>query len=193
MRALPFIALLCLPLPLRAAAPTPAQPPAPASFTTEQVAAATPVYARQCAICHGAAQEGGEAGPALRGEVFRRKWAARPWQELFEQMRRTMPITQPGGLPRSQYEDLVALLLSVNGQAPGSTRLAASGVAPARAPDPPAPDTEWLHHRGDAGSHNYSPLAQIERGNLARLTVAWRWRSDNFGSSIVPNFEVTPL
>jgi quinoprotein glucose dehydrogenase len=186
-----LIALFCLPLFAMAAAPPP--PPEPASITAEQVEAGRQLYARQCAACHGASQEGGEAGPALRGEVFQRKWAARPWQELFEQTRRTMPITQPGGLPRSQYEDLVALLLSVNGQPMGSARLSASGVAPSRAPDKAAPDSEWLHHRGDPGSLNYSPLEQIDRGNLARLAVAWRWRSDNFGSSIYPNLEVTPL
>jgi len=193
MRSTPLIGLLCLSLPVLAAAPPPVPPPAPATITAEQVAAGREVYARQCAVCHGPAQEGGEAGPALRGEVFQRKWAARPWQDLFEQTRRTMPITQPAGLPRAQYEDLVALILSVNGQATGTTRLSASGVAPSRAPDLPAPDTEWLHHRGDAGSRNYSPLAQIGRDNLSRLTVAWRWRSDNFGTSINPNFEVTPL
>ncbi len=194
-RALRSIALLCLPLcpSLCSIAAAPPSPPEPPAITAEQVEAGRQLYARQCAVCHGAAQEGGEAGPALRGEVFQRKWSARPWQELFEQTRRTMPITQPGGLPRSQYEDLVALLLSVNGQATGSARLSASGVTPSRTPDKPAPDTEWLHHRGDAGSLNYSPLEQIERGNIARLAVAWRWRSDNFGSSINPNFEVTPL
>jgi quinoprotein glucose dehydrogenase len=193
MRSTTLIGLLCLALPTLAAAPPPAQPPVPASITAEQVAAGREVYARQCAVCHGPAQEGGEAGPALRGEVFQRKWGARPWQELFEQTRRTMPVTQPAGLPRSQYEDLVALILAVNGQAVGTTRLSASGVAPTRAPDRPAPDTEWLHHRGDPGSRNYSPLEQIGRDNLTRLTVAWRWRSDNFGAGIYPNFEVTPL
>jgi len=196
MRIIPLLAALSLlAQSALAAAPPPRNqaPPEPPTFTSEQAAAGGQVYARQCAPCHGAAQEGGEAGPALRGEAFQRKWSTRPWQELFEQTRRTMPVTQPGGLPRSQYEDLVALLLSVNGQAPGTTRLSANGVAPSRAPDPIAPDTEWLHHRGDAGSLNYSPLAQIQRGNLARLSVAWRWRSDNFGGSIYPNLEVTPL
>src|SRR5689334_15514226 len=184
MRSTSLIGLLCLSLPGLAAAPPPAPPPVPPTITAEQVAAGREVYARQCAVCHGPAQEGGEAGPALRGEAFQRKWAARPWQDLFEQTRRTMPITQPAGLPRAQYEDLVALILSVNGQATGTARLSASGVAPSRAPDREAPDTEWLHHRGDPGSRNYSPLAQIGRDNISRLAVAWRWRSDNFGTSI---------
>ena len=191
-----WLPLLCLPLLAQAAAPSRPRTPAPLSpptFTEEQVTSGRQLYARQCAPCHGAAQEGGEAGPALRGLVFQRKWADKPWQELFEQMRRTMPVTQPAGLPRSQYEDLTALLLAVNGQAAGNTRLSANGVAVSRAPEPAVPDTEWLHHRGDAGSMNYSPLAQIRRDNISRLRVAWRWKSDNFGPSIYPNFEVTPL
>jgi quinoprotein glucose dehydrogenase len=187
--ALTLLAALCLPALSQAAEP--ASPAATPSFA-EQVAAGGPLYATQCAPCHGAVQEGGEAGPALRGEVFQRKWSGRPWQELFDQTRRTMPVTQPGGLTRAQYENLVALLLSVNGQAPGAARLS-SGNAPMGPVDPPAPTTEWLHHRGDAGSLNYSPLQQINRDNLTRLRVAWRWRSDNFGGAIWPNFEVTPL
>src|SRR5512139_2694801 len=180
MRAKPVMSLVLLALPALAipglagaAAPaTPAPQPlsaAPPSFTTLQVEAGRALYARQCAPCHGAAQEGGEAGPALRGTAFMAKWGLKPWQELFEQTRRTMPVTQPAGLTRSQYEDLVALLLAVNGQAPGATRLSAGDVRPSRAPDLPAPDTEWLHHRGDAGSTNYSPLAQINRDNITRL------------------------
>jgi quinoprotein glucose dehydrogenase len=204
MRVMPMLTLALLVLSglslpergLAAAPATPAPPPlsvAPPSFTATQVEAARPLYARQCAPCHGANQEGGEAGPALRGTTFLAKWGPKPWQDLFEQTRRTMPVTQPAGLARSQYEDLLALLLSVNGQTPGAVRLAAGDVRPSRAPDPPAPDTEWLHHRGDSGSLNYSPLAQINRDNITRLRVAWRWKSDNFGSSIYPNLEVTPL
>ncbi len=188
---------LALPGLLRAAAPaTPAPQPlsaAPPPFTAAQVESGRTLYARQCAPCHGANQEGGEAGPALRGMPFMAKWGPRPWQELYENTRRTMPVTQPAGLTRTQYEDLVALILSVHGQVPGNARLSAGDVRPSRAPDAPAPDTEWLHHRGDAGSLNYSPLAQINRDNLPRLRVAWRWKSDNFGSSIYPNYEVTPL
>ena len=71
--------------------------------------------------------------------------------------------------------------------------LAASAIAMDVDPSKIPPDTEWLHHRGDAGSQNYSPLDQIDRDSISRLRVAWRWRSDNFGASIYPNYQATPL
>jgi quinoprotein glucose dehydrogenase len=178
---LSLIVLLCV-----STAAIAAQPPAPPSFTAPQAEAGRSVYARHCAICHGGALEGGAAGPALLGSAFLQKWRNR-WTQLFEQTRRTMPVTQPGTLPGSDYESLAALMLSVNGQAPGRERLALGAF------EPPIPDAEWLHHRGDPGSLNYSPLAQIRADNIARLRVAWRWRTDNFGAAIWPNFEVTPL
>jgi quinoprotein glucose dehydrogenase len=174
-------ALACAPLGAMAAQP----PPAP-TFTPEQAEAGRAAYARHCAICHGTSMEGGMAGPALQGSAFVQKWGNR-WQQLFEQTRRTMPVTQPGSLQGSEYESLAALMLSRNGQAPGRERLALGPF------ERPIPDAEWLHHRGDAGSLNYSPLAQIRADNIARLRVAWRWRSDNFGTAVWPNFEVTPL
>jgi quinoprotein glucose dehydrogenase len=176
-----LIALLCLPVAVLAA-----QPPAVPSFTAAQAEAGRSAYARHCANCHGTAMEGGVAGPALQGAAFRQKWGNR-WTQLFEQTRRTMPVTQPGGLPGAQYEELSALMLSVNGVAPGRERLAMGPF------EPPVRDAEWLHHRGDPGSLNYSPLAQIRADNIARVRVAWRWRSDNFGTAVWPNFEVTPL
>jgi quinoprotein glucose dehydrogenase len=174
-------AALCAPLVALAAQP----PPAP-TFTAAQAEAGRAAYARHCSICHGTTMEGGVAGPALQGEAFTQKWRNR-WQQLFDQTRRTMPVTQPGGLQGSEYENLAALMMSTNGVAPGRERLALGPF------ERPIPDAEWLHHRGDAGSLNYSPLAQIRADNIARVRVAWRWRSDNFGSAVWPNFEVTPL
>ena len=156
------------------------------SYSTTQADAGRALYPRLCAPCHGAALEGGEAGPALRGQVFMNKWREKPFAELFEQTRRTMPVTQPAGLPREQYEQLLAYVMASNGIAASTSAL----VAPA----PRAlPDTEWLQHRGDAGSLNYSALDQIDRHNIAKLKIAWRWKSDNFGASISPNYEATPL
>lgn len=175
-------AMLCASLPALAAQP----PPPPPGFTAEQAEAGRAAYARHCAACHGTAMEGGVAGPALQGNAFTQKWGNR-WQQLFDHTRRTMPVTQPGGLQGAEYEALAALMLSVNGVAPGRERLAMGPF------EKPIPDAEWLHHRGDPGSLNYSPLAQIRADNIARVRVAWRWRSDNFGQSVWPNFEVTPL
>jgi quinoprotein glucose dehydrogenase len=176
-----ILALLLMPLCALAA-----QPPPQLSYAAAQAEAGRRVYAQHCAICHGTSLEGGAAGPALKGAAFQQKWGNR-WMPLFEQTRRTMPVTQPGRLPGSDYENLSALLMAENGRAPGAQRLALGPF------EPPIPDAEWLHHRGDPGSMNYSPLAQIRADNINRLRVAWRWRSDNFGSAIWPNFEVTPL
>ncbi len=192
----PWLTLLCLPLLANAAAPpraAPAVPAGPPSFTVEQVAAGRQLYARQCAPCHGAAQEGGEAGPALRGNAFQTKWAGKPWQELFEQMRRTMPVTQPAGLPRSQYEDLTALLLSVNGQEAGTgaavgrqcCRIARAGAARCRYRMAASPRR--------CGQHELLAAEPDTARQHFKDAVAWRWKSDNFGASIYPNNEVTPL
>jgi quinoprotein glucose dehydrogenase len=147
------------------------------------------LFQQHCALCHGQNMGGGEAGPPLRGRAFMRKWSGQS-QALFELTRRTMPVTQPGGLSQSDYSQLTALMMSGGDMAAAG----APGVATAAPTSlPPVPDTEWLHHRGDAGSRNYSPLAQIDAGNVARLQVAWRWHSDNFGTPIWPNLETTPL
>src|SRR5688572_10872099 len=42
--------------------------------------------------------------------------------------------------------------------------LAQTGAAPG----------EWRYYGGDNGGMKYSPLDQIDRGNVARLRVAWR-------------------
>ena len=36
---------------------------------------------------------------------------------------------------------------------------------------------DWIEHGGDPGSTKYSPLAQIDTTNVARLGVVWRWQS----------------
>jgi quinoprotein glucose dehydrogenase len=171
---------------LLAASPAMAQTLRATPFSAQQSADGRALYPQLCAPCHGAALEGGEAGPALRGQAFMSKWANKPFAELFEQTRRTMPVTQPGKLSREEYAGVLAHVMESNGLKPSAIAL---DVAPSKIP----PDTEWLHHRGNAFSQNYSDLEQIDRSNVSRLRVAWRWRSDNFGTSIYPNYEATPL
>jgi quinoprotein glucose dehydrogenase len=62
---------------------------------------------------------------------------------------------------------------------------------------PPAPLQEWPFYGGDQGGTKYSPLADINRDNAARLKTAWEWKPnespmDGFGTR--PGvFQATPI
>jgi len=49
---------------------------------------------------------------------------------------------------------------------------------------------QWPSYSGNLSSNKYSPLDQINRGNIADLAVAWRWQP---GSQAGFAFEATPL
>jgi alcohol dehydrogenase (cytochrome c) len=58
-------------------------------------------YAVECAMCHGATLDGGQApnyGPALRGELFRRHWASASQETLADYIAAKMPLNRPGSL-----------------------------------------------------------------------------------------------
>ncbi len=40
---------------------------------------------------------------------------------------------------------------------------------------------EWRDYAGDASGMKYSPLSQIDKGNVQRLEIAWRWASADIG------------
>ena len=56
---------------------------------------------------------------------------------------------------------------------------------------------EWPAYGGDAGGTRFSPLAQIDRGNVARLKVAWEYRvgdvSDGTDGRPATAFQNTPI
>lgn len=63
---------------------------------------------------------------------------------------------------------------------------------------------EWRSYGGDPGGSRYSPLAEIDRGNVARLTRAWTYHTGELelvrarsGGRVVPGgapgFQTTPL
>lgn len=52
---------------------------------------------------------------------------------------------------------------------------------------------EWPSYGGDVTSHRYSPLDQINASNFSKLTVAWRFKTDNLGPKPEANLEGTPL
>lgn len=65
------------------------------------------------------------------------------------------------------------------------------------APPAPAAAQDWPVYAGDAGGQRFSPLDQIERGNVARLEVAWRIRTGDLDADPGPPdhmaFQATPI
>jgi quinoprotein glucose dehydrogenase len=55
-------------------------------------------------------------------------------------------------------------------------------------------DGDWSTYGNDPGGTRYSPLAQIDRGNVGRLRVAWTYRTgESAGTSRHVAFEATPI
>lgn len=63
----------------------------------------------------------------------------------------------------------------------GFVALISSCTLPAAPTARPAPDTDWREYLGDSGRSHYSPLAQVDRGNVAQLKVAWEYRTGDAG------------
>ncbi|MGD1068778.1 MAG: c-type cytochrome [Bryobacteraceae bacterium] len=83
-------------------------------YSKSQVARGQTAYGELCATCHGPSLNGGEASPALSGEDFLGRWRGRTVNDLFEDIRTTMPSDDPGHLSRRQCADITAYILSVN-------------------------------------------------------------------------------
>jgi quinoprotein glucose dehydrogenase len=56
-----------------------------------------------------------------------------------------------------------------------------------------ARDGEWHAWGGDIGATRYSPLSQIDAGNVDRLEIAWRWKMDNYGPEPEFRSQTVPL
>jgi mono/diheme cytochrome c family protein len=93
-------------------------------YTQEQADRGKPLYAEQCASCHGDNLEGSGPMPPLAGPDFQTNWAGKTVGELFEKTHTTMPATAPGSLTADQAADVVAFMLSVGTYPAGATPLA---------------------------------------------------------------------
>jgi quinoprotein glucose dehydrogenase len=62
-------------------------------------------------------------------------------------------------------------------------------LALSRAATAAVPDVEWPEYGGDPGGMKYSPLTDINRGNVAGLKLAWTWKT---GEAALPQFGTSP-
>ncbi|MDX1562529.1 MAG: c-type cytochrome, partial [Gammaproteobacteria bacterium] len=98
------------------------------AFTAEQAAAGRAGYEQHCSICHGVTLRQ-LPDSILAGREFVAKWGNREASELIEQVRTTMPPTNPGGLDEQVYVDVVAFMLQANGGAPSMAALSSATTA----------------------------------------------------------------
>jgi mono/diheme cytochrome c family protein len=92
-------------------------------YTEVQAARGAAGFAQNCAICHGASLGGVGEAPALVGAQFVSDFNGLTVGDLFERMRTTMPLNNPGVLSRDQYSDILAFMLKSNGYPAGEREL----------------------------------------------------------------------
>ncbi len=182
-------------------------------FTKNQVESGSVLYTNSCVVCHGRDLRGTEGGTSLIGERFIAKWKKKTLGDLFELTKNTMPKTNPHSLNDASYASLLAYILSANNfptgsvdlpsnkkalqnilvESPPPTRVSMRFTPNANVQKTQTIEGEWLQHRGDFASTNYSPLTKINKENAQNLKIVWRWKTDNFGSSPEFYFKATPL
>jgi hypothetical protein len=65
----------------------------------------------------------------LAGEYFAGNWNGKSVGDLYRKAHGTMPPSRPGALPATDYADIIAYVLSVNGLAAGEVELPADPAA----------------------------------------------------------------
>lgn len=90
-------------------------------FSPAQVAEGKTLFAAHCAACHGAALDGNDPAPPLKGEMFWSHWKAQPARRLYSRIISTMPLDDPGSLSEHDALAIVSFLAKENGGAIGDT------------------------------------------------------------------------
>lgn len=113
-------------LPIHAQTPdSTARATADSSYTEEQAGRGEQVFTRVCLECH--------ARTEMANADFRLKWGGQTTFDLYKNIVTTMPDSDPGSLPRADYEDVVAYILKLNGIPAGLAPLAGDSAAMSRA------------------------------------------------------------
>ena len=85
------------------------------AYSEAQAATGEDVYRLNCTSCHNSS--------ILSGRTFQLAWAGRTAFDLYDRLRTTMPLDDPGRLSEQEYVDIVAYLFKLNGYPAGQTAL----------------------------------------------------------------------
>jgi mono/diheme cytochrome c family protein len=92
-------------------------------FTQKQADRGKDLYTTHCSECHLATLAGSDMTPPLVGGDFLSNWTGSTLNDLFERIRKTMPMNNPGSVPRDAIPGILAYILSVNKFPTGETEL----------------------------------------------------------------------
>ena len=93
------------------------------TFTLDQAEAGEPLYARNCASCHGENLDDGQFAPPLIANAFGVAWGGRSVFDLLEFVETRMPLASPGGLSNAEYREVLAFMFQRSRMAPGAEEL----------------------------------------------------------------------
>jgi len=92
-------------------------------YTEEQATRGKAAYAEHCAACHGATLSGIDVAPALAGATFIGNWNNTSAADLFDRIKSTMPLNDPGSLGGRTVSDIEAFIFQSNGFPAGELAL----------------------------------------------------------------------
>lgn len=118
--AIPILAAILLPAggAAQTAAPDGVRNAADGVYTAEQAARGETTFRSSCGNCHGTSQ--------FSGADFRKVWTDRTVYELYDQLRNTMPLDNPGGFSAEEYTAVIAYILRLNRYPAGTSNLPAN-------------------------------------------------------------------
>ncbi|MCG8468502.1 MAG: cytochrome c [Gemmatimonadetes bacterium] len=88
-------------------------------YSDDQAARGEEVFWNVCSECH---VEDDFAGP------FMQSWSGASVEDLFEEIRATMPEDNPGGMPASRYIDVISYMFKLNGMPTGDVEMTEDGI-----------------------------------------------------------------
>jgi len=142
------------------------------------------VFQSHCVRCH--------IGADMTNRVHT-NWLGRNADELLQKIKATMPAESPGSRSDAEYVAVTAYVLNMAGIAGADALLAQSQltqpqlaqvqIVAAAAKEAALPNVGWAEFNGNLAAQRYSPLDQVNAGNVGQLQIAWRWQAGMFGPS----------
>src|SRR5229473_2730073 len=97
--------------------------------TAGLAAAGRAIYQATCASCHLPDMRGSNEASPLAGSNFLNTWRNRAVSQLFNKIKDTMPVSNPGSLGEQDALNLVAYILETNGAPAGTQALTPAAAA----------------------------------------------------------------